>query len=75
MTTVEIVKTIAHKHGLAVGIVYDPDAASPEAWIASIGLEAMGAGGFPSAALSAALLDLDRVSEPDEPALLMALPF
>ena len=70
MTTTELLKTIAHDRGLAVGLVYDPTAADRETWVATIGLDATGAGGYPSAALGAALLDLDR----PEPACPHGLP-
>jgi hypothetical protein len=59
MTTTELLKTIAHDRELAVGLVYDPDAEPSECWVASIGLSALGAGGYPSSALGHALLDLD----------------
>lgn len=59
MTTEQSLETIAHSHGLAVGLVYDPDAEASERWVATIGLDATGAGAYPFAAIGAALLDLD----------------
>jgi hypothetical protein len=64
MTTTEMVRQIAERRGLAVGLVYDPDAEASECWVASVGLDAFGAGGYPSAAIGAALLDLDRDLSP-----------
>jgi len=41
--------------GLAVGVVFDPSADASERWVASIGLDAMGAGDTPGQALGVAL--------------------
>lgn len=59
MTLVELLQKLAHRRGLAVSITYDPDAPALERWVASVGLDAQGAGTYPALALGAALVDLD----------------
>jgi hypothetical protein len=59
MDTTELVRMVAEQRGLAVSLTFDPSADDGERWVASIGLNAMGAGSYPIAALGAALVDLD----------------
>lgn len=58
MPTIDMVRSLASGNRLAVGLVYDPTATPAEAWIASIGLSAIGAGYTPEQALFAALADM-----------------
>ena len=58
MTMTELPQTIAHGRGLAVGLVFDPDAEAGEGWTATVGLKAFGAGTTPEQAIGAALVDL-----------------
>ncbi len=52
---------VARRYNVAVGLTFDPTAPTPaEAWIASVGLNGLGAGQTPEDAMLAALSDADE---------------
>ncbi len=57
LETVQL-RRIATRLGVCVSLTVDPAATARERWVASVGLDALGAGPTPRSALRSALLDL-----------------